>query len=66
MNDESPFTRPAVMRGYPLDPVEKAALEHALHEVEHSRSNGSGPGALESSEPKHHSQLDGSTLQPPR
>jgi hypothetical protein len=57
MSDESPFARAVVMRGYPLDPVEKAALEHALHEVERSRSN--GPSAPE---PKHHAQRDGSTL----
>jgi len=49
VSDESPFARPVVMRGYPLDPVEKAALEHALHEVERSQSN--GPSAPESSEP---------------
>jgi hypothetical protein len=27
------------MRGYPLDTVEKDALEHALHEFERSQSN---------------------------
>jgi hypothetical protein len=41
MSHDSPFERPPVMRGYPLDPVEKAALEHALHEIEDAQSNGS-------------------------
>jgi len=40
------------MRGYPLDQVEKAALERALHEVEHSRANGSNPDAPASLEPR--------------
>jgi hypothetical protein len=52
MSNESPFARAAVMRGYPLDQIEKAALEHALHEVEHFRANGSNPDALASSEPR--------------
>lgn len=30
------------MVGYPLDPAEKAAVERALGEVEHVRSNGNG------------------------
>ncbi len=61
MSEESPFARPVVMRGYPLDPIEKAALKHALHEVEHSRSNGSSPGAPERSEPEHHAQPERGT-----
>jgi hypothetical protein len=42
MTDDSPFTRPTVMIGYPLDSAEKAAVERALNEVEHVRSNGNG------------------------
>lgn len=42
MTDESPFARPTVMVGYPLDPAEKTAVEHALSEVRHARSNGDG------------------------
>ncbi len=30
------------MVGYPLDSAEKAAVEHALSEVKHARSNGNG------------------------
>jgi hypothetical protein len=40
MTDKSPFVRPAVMRGYPLDPAEKAAVEHAMRKVEHADANG--------------------------
>jgi len=28
------------MRGYPLDPAEKAAITRALNEIEQSRTNG--------------------------
>jgi hypothetical protein len=47
--DKSPFVRPTVMHGYPLDPAEKAALTRALDEVEQSRTNtnGSGPSSHE-------------------
>lgn len=48
--DKSPFVRPTVMHGYPLDPAEKAALTRALDEVERVRTNGSHPGSHEQSE----------------
>jgi hypothetical protein len=49
--DKSPFVRPMVMHGYPLDPAEKAALMRALDEVERARTNGSHPGSPEQAEP---------------
>lgn len=48
--DKSPFVRPTVMHGYPLDSAEKAALTRALDEVERVRANGSHPGSHEQSE----------------
>ena len=59
MTDDSPFARPRVMWGYPLDPAEKAAVEHALTEVEHARSNGSVRGKSEPSSPINHNQQNG-------
>ncbi len=56
MTDDSPFARPVVMAGYPLDPAEKAAVEHALSEVERARSNGSISGTPEPSGPVNHNQ----------
>lgn len=37
-DEESPFARPPVSHGYPLDPQEKAAVEHALRKLEQSRN----------------------------
>jgi hypothetical protein len=65
MTDDSPFARPAVMLGYPLDPAEKAAVEHALSEVEHARSNGSAPSTPEPSDPMNHNQQDDPTVAMP-
>lgn len=62
MTDESPFARPTVMLGYPLDPAEKAAVAHALSQVEHARSNGSIPRAPEPSGPANHNQQDDPTV----
>lgn len=39
LDEESPFPRGTVMRGYPLDREEKAALEKALSEIERARSH---------------------------
>jgi hypothetical protein len=36
MNDESPFHRPNVREGYPLDKEEKAAVEQARKELAES------------------------------
>lgn len=65
MTDDSPFARPAVMLGYPLDSAEKAAVEHALSEVEHARSNGSAPTAPEPSGPKNHNRQNDPTVVKP-
>lgn len=53
------------MLGYPLDPAEKAAVEHALSEVEHARSNGSAPSTPEPSDPMNHNQQDDPTVAMP-
>lgn len=65
MTDDSPFARPTVMVGYPLDPAEKAAVEHALSEVKHARSNGSTPRTPEPSDPMNHGQQDDPTVAKP-
>lgn len=50
MTDKSPFARPAVMHGYPLDRTEEAAVTRALQEVERPRTNGSSPSSHEQPE----------------
>jgi hypothetical protein len=65
MTDDSPFVRPTVMSGYPLDPAEKAAVKHALSEVQHARSNGSAPATPEPSGPMNHNQHDDPTAAKP-
>jgi hypothetical protein len=53
------------MVGYPLDPAEKAAVEHALSEVKHARSNGSTPRTPQPSGPMNHDQQDDPTIAKP-
>jgi len=65
MTDDSPFARPTVMVGYPLDPAEKAAVENALSEVKHARSNGSTPRTPQPSGPMNHPQQDDPTIAKP-
>jgi hypothetical protein len=44
------------MRGYPLDPAEKAAVIRALHEIERSSANGSQPRSHEQPEQPRHTK----------
>jgi hypothetical protein len=43
MSDESPFERPGVSKGYPLDKGEKAAVEEAKRRLEREDTSTPSP-----------------------